>query len=320
MIKKYLEFIKENNEFNSLGEWVESLYSDEYVKNIVNRFISDITPDIKLSNAINLLDDNEKADIKAQIDEYKKNGIEDKDVDVLASAETELLESADSVLSGKGIFTSFLKSLTALGKKDTTPNKDKCPDDFLLYYFYENMNSEDVKSVFSRFKSLTRHIEHIDYAKNELDIYYGIKTDGLFEYGISYDDKQLTLGRFKLSQSIIKWLVQLDLKSASSLKKELVNLTYNDILLLGKIKNDMKEFMPGYHEKRAKPTLNDGKVISFGYYGLSGQWNGSTISIEDLSKLKGNFINFISNKKWFNKVLISVNSNNNYVFFNLKIK
>ena len=82
----------------------------------------------------------------------------------------------------------------------------------------------------------------------------------------------------------------------------------------------MKEFMPGYHEKRAKPTLNDGKVISFGYYGLSGQWNGSTISIEDLSKLKGNFINFISNKKWFNKVLISVNSNNNYVFFNLKIK
>jgi hypothetical protein len=41
---------------------------------------------------------------------YKKNGIEDKDVDVLASAETELLESTGSILSGKGIFTSFLKS------------------------------------------------------------------------------------------------------------------------------------------------------------------------------------------------------------------
>ena len=70
MIKKYLEFIKENKEdFNSLGEWVESLYSDEYIKNIVNRFLGEITPDIKLSNDINLLDSREQADIKKQIED-----------------------------------------------------------------------------------------------------------------------------------------------------------------------------------------------------------------------------------------------------------
>jgi hypothetical protein len=91
-----------------------------------------------------------------------------------------------------------------------------------------------------------------------------------------------------------------------SLKKELVNLTYNDILLLGKIKNDMKEFIPGYHEKRAKPTLNDGKVISFGYYGVSGNWIGSKISNENLDEMKSKFVSFISNKKWFNKVLIGL--------------
>jgi hypothetical protein len=31
MIKKYLEFIKEAK-FNTIGEWVESLYNDDYIK------------------------------------------------------------------------------------------------------------------------------------------------------------------------------------------------------------------------------------------------------------------------------------------------
>ena len=42
VIKKYLDFINESSDdFNSLGEWVESLSSDEYVMNIVNRYIND---------------------------------------------------------------------------------------------------------------------------------------------------------------------------------------------------------------------------------------------------------------------------------------
>ena len=318
MIKKYLDFIKENNEYNSLGEWVESLYDDEYVKNIVNRFISDITPDIKLSNAINLLDDREKADIKTQIEDYKKNGIQDKKPDVVVSTETELLESNEA-LSGKGIFTTFLKALTALGQKDTLPNKDMCPDDFLLYYFYKDMNSEDVKTIFNRFKSLTRFIEHIDYGKNEVNLYYGVKTDGLFEYGISYENKHLTLGRFKLTQSILKWMVQLDLKSASSLKKELVNLSYNDILLMGKIKNDMKEYLPGQHEKRAKATLNDGKVISFGYYGV-GKWDNGRLDEGELLNIKNNLSTFVLSKKWGSKVLISVKAQSFWLYVHIKIK
>ena len=72
MIKKYLEFINESElqDFNSLGEWVESLYDDEYVKNIVNRFLGDVSSDIRLSNAINTLDQSEQDYIKAQIDTY----------------------------------------------------------------------------------------------------------------------------------------------------------------------------------------------------------------------------------------------------------
>ena len=119
MIKRYSQFIKEDfSGFNSLGEWVESLIEDQYVKNIINRYTQDIDPEIELSNAINILDKRIQNEIKTQIENYLQNGIQEKEPEVLASTDLEMLgESA-----GKGIFTSFLKSLTALGQKETNPN------------------------------------------------------------------------------------------------------------------------------------------------------------------------------------------------------
>ena len=68
MIKRYLEFIKEDfNGFNSLGEWVESLMDDEYIRNIVARYTKDSDASIDLSNAINILDDNTKDEILSLI-------------------------------------------------------------------------------------------------------------------------------------------------------------------------------------------------------------------------------------------------------------
>ena len=58
------------NDFHSLGEWVESLIDDEYVKNIVARYTKESDPSVDLSNAINILDDNTKKEIKSQIDNY----------------------------------------------------------------------------------------------------------------------------------------------------------------------------------------------------------------------------------------------------------
>lgn len=319
MIKKYLEFIKENKEdFNSIGEWVESLYDDEYIKNIVNRFLGEITPDIKLSNAINLLDPREQADIKKQIEDYQQNGLQEHpEAKVSASTEVEDLLESEITMAGKGIFNSFLKALTALGQKNGQPTLDKSPDEFLLFYHYPKLISDDVKIVFSRFKSLSKYVEMIDYAKNEVDLYFGIKCDGKFEYGISYEES-LPIGQFKLSQSVIKWIVQLDLKSAASLKKELVNLSYQDIILLGKIKTDMKDFTPGYHEQRSKPTLVD-KVLSFGYYGI-GKWDNGKLDEGELFNIKGNFSNWILSKKWSDKVLISVKAQSFWLNIHIKLK
>ena len=42
MIKRYFEFIKEHSHDNqSIGEWVEELYNDDYIKNINEFFFSE---------------------------------------------------------------------------------------------------------------------------------------------------------------------------------------------------------------------------------------------------------------------------------------
>lgn len=321
MIKRYLDFIKEDyNGFQTLGEWVESLIDDEYVRNIVARYTKDSDPSVDLSNAINILDERIQQEIKSQIDNYLQNGIEEKEPQFLVSTDIEQLTEAladEITIAGKGIFTSFLKSLTSLGQKEGQPSFEKCPDDFLLYYHYPNLQSEIVKQIFSRFKSLTRYIDLVDYQKNEVDLYFGVKCDGQFEYGLHYDNN-VPIGRFKLSQSTIKWICQIESKSAASLKKELVNLTYSDILTFGKIKSDMASFQPGYFEKKLSPTIKD-RVISFGYYGI-GRWDNGKLDEGEFQNIKNNFTTWLLSKKWGSKVLISVKPMSFWVYLHIKLK
>ena len=323
MIKRYLQFIKENlNDFNSLGEWVESLIHDDYVRNIISRYTQDFDTSLEISNIINLLDEREQIEIKNQIERYLENGLTEPDeVDVLATTETEdLLESViegEISVAGKGVFSSFLKSLTALGQKESNPNWDKCPEDFLIYYHFELM-AEDVKLVFSRFKSLIRYESLIDWGRNEVDLYFGIKCNGQFEYGVSYEEGLKPIGQFKLSKTTMNWFLKLESQSARSLKKEIVNLSYSDILTLGKIKLDMKSFNPGYHEKKSFPTIRDG-VISFGYYGV-GKWDNGKLDEGELMNIKNNFTTWVISKKWGTKVLVSIKPESFWLWINLKLK
>lgn len=319
IIKRYLEFVNESKveDFNSLGEWIESLIDDEYVKNIVIRYTKDIDPTIRLANAINILDDDTKTEIKSQIKDYQKNGIQEKDPLVSASTDLETLTESEISSSGKGIFTSFLKCLTSLGQKEKEADWKNCPEDFILYYFFPNLESEVVKQIFSRFKSLSRYIDLIDYQQNQLNLYFGIKCDGQFEYGISYGN-QFPIGQFKTSKSVIKWICQLESKSASCLKRQIVNLNFNDLIILGQIKKDVETFNPGYYETKMKPIIND-RVISFGYFGI-GKWDNGKLDNGELENIKSNFSTFALSKKWGDKILISIKPESFWVKIHIKLK
>jgi hypothetical protein len=315
IIKRYLQFINED-ENTSLGQWISSLIEDEYVRNIVARYTQEIDPSIDLENAINLLDKRTQLEIKEQLEEYLQKGIEEKQPDILTSTDTEQLWESEITVAGKGMFASFLKSLTALGQKDCLPNWEKTPNDFLFYYHFSSLQSEIVKSVFMRFKSLSRYLDLIDYQQNEVSLYFGIKCDGNFEYGMCYDNL-LPIGQFKLNQSVIKWICQIESKSAHSLKKELVNLSLADVMTLGKIKLDMKGFNPGYHESKDVVKIQD-KIISFGYKGL-GKWDNGKFDEGEFMNIKNNFTTWLISKKWGGKVLISVPQPKSF-WFNLHIK
>ena len=339
MIKKFIEFIKENSEnetennFNSLGEWVEYLFDlykndDEKLSNlksILNREynikyqddLNDIKSDIRLANAINIIDDKTKSEMSSLISNFVKNGVEEKEPIVDFSTDIEDLNESDITMSGKNIFKSFLKCITALGKKDSKPNREICPDDFLLYYNYDDISSNDLKIIFKRFKSLQIYTDLIPYDLNLLSLYYGIKTDGQLEYGIK-TDKIIPIGLFKIGANSIKWLLSLDSKSLFFLKKDLVNWNSKELSILSKIKFDLNTYNPGFFDKKSHFIITD-KIITIGYYGI-GKWDNGKIDLGEFQNLKQNFNNWIITKKWFDKVKYNISSNSFWVYFNIKIK
>lgn len=113
-------------------------------------------------------------------------------------------------------------------------------------------------------------------------------------------------------------MVTLDSPSAHSLKKELISLDFNRLLLCGKIKDEMKKFNPGESQHKMKPTINGG-VITFGYYGV-GNWSNGQLNTEDLTSIKNNFMSFLSKYKWSEKIQISVTANQFWLYLNIKLK
>lgn len=313
MIKKYNQFIQESynqEEHNSIGEYIENLSKDDqFIRTLIGEYTKDIDPSISASNAINVLDDMDKLQLLKRV-ELHLNGHEG-DIDVSTSTPVDLVEES----YGKNILTTFMKCLTALGFKDNTPESKEIPAEFLIFFKFSGVDSSKIESVFKRFKSLSSI--KIDYTQPKMGLYFGIKNDGNFEYGYYYDEL-VSIGQFKLNKSTFNSLKLSDLKSASGLKKMLVNLNLSDILLMGKIKVEMDKFQPGYFEQKMVPFLND-RIMTFGFYGV-GKWDNGQLDEGELMNLKGNLRTFLSKYKWSEKIQISVVPSKFWVYINIKLK
>jgi len=80
----------------------------------------------------------------------------------------------------------------------------------------------------------------------------------------------------------------------------------------------MEQINPGYHERREKPFICD-KVITFTYYGL-GKYDSGKIDDQDFQNKKILFSNFISSKKWAQKVLFNLKSESFNMILKIKLK
>lgn len=316
MLKKYNQFIKESHQ--TLGEQIEALAKDnEYALNIISQYTQDIDPTIRLANAINLLDKHTQEFILKMILDNKNGDEIQKEPKVTAYTFSDLSES-QQVLGGKNLFKCFLKILTSLGQKNIQTDFKKTPDSFILIFKTESLNIKNIKSIMSRYQYFDTFINQIDYTQNESQLYYGITSNLNVQYGISNEEQILPFGEFKLTKGNFNYLLTLDSPSAISLKKHLINLDLNKLMLVSKIKNEMKNFRPGQSQHKTMPMIN-GDVITFGYYGI-GKWDNGKMDQSEVENIKQNFRNFLMPFKWSDKVQISVTCNDFWLYLNFKLK
>jgi hypothetical protein len=319
MIKSYLKFVNENyseDEHGTLGEYAEMLAKeDDYIKMIIGQMTGDIDPQIRLSNAVNLLDEFTKIELLKRIENYlqEKQG-ELKVSTVIDASKIKPMEVVTEAY-GQNILTTFFKCLTALGLKDNSPQTTDVPEEFLIFFKFTNLESSKIAGVFSRFTSLKSI--NIDYTNPNMGLYFGIKCDGNFEYGYYYD-QLIPIGYFQLKKSTYNSLKLSELKSTSGLKKSIATLSFEDIQLLSKIKTEMSQFNPGYFEQKMVPQLLD-RTITFGYLGL-GKWDNGQVDLGELENIKQNLKNFLIKFKWSDKILISVKPQNLWILIQIKLK
>lgn len=318
-IKKYNQFVTESRD-EELCNRVDRMMSDEDAARIINKYISEPEKHLTPGNAVNLLDDNSKASLNKELDDYENMGVVDKEPSVeftTVEPSIETFNESEITPGGKGAFSSFLKVMTALGQKDVVSNSSSCPEGFLLYYPSGLIETTIAKSVLARYKSLSRFVEDVDYSQNELRLYFGVRCDGDIEYG-SFAEDARPFGSFRLSTSTIKWLSGLDLRAAFSLKKEIVNLSPVDVKILGRIKSDMATYEPGYNEEKLSPSLTD-RIISFGFKGV-GKWDNGVLDQGEMENIKSNFTSWVMSKSWGDKVLVSIKAGSYWLYIHIKLK
>jgi len=316
MIKRYNQFISESfskEDHHSLGEYIEQLAeNDEFIQMIVGQMTGDIDSSIRMSNAINLLDDLQKIELLKRVENHL-NGVEGK-THVSATVDAKTVEPIDETY-GKNVLTTFFKCLTALGFKENAPQTNEVPTEFLMFFKLSGVDSSRIEGVFNRFKSLQSI--NVDYSHPTMGLYFGIKCDGNFEYGYYYDEL-IPIGQFKLTKSIYNQIKLSELKSASGLKKILVNLNFEDVVLMCKIKVEMDKFSPGYFEQKMVPQILE-RTMTFGFYGV-GKWDNGQLDAGEFENVKSNLKTFLMKYKRSEKIMISVQPSKFWVYIQIKLK
>ena len=79
MLKKYLQFIKENindieQQHHSLGEWIEELCDgNKEILELVRPYVDNTNPTVRISNTINVLESPDKNSIYKIVTDYLSN-------------------------------------------------------------------------------------------------------------------------------------------------------------------------------------------------------------------------------------------------------
>lgn len=306
-----MSIIKYNNflEKRSQDIWIEDQCNkDKNILKIVSEYLKDIDPKIRIFNAINTLELSDKNDMIKRINNYLNNVDNSDKFTVSANVETNINESY-----GENIFSSFLKVITGIGKKDIITNIDNCPDDFLFHIEYDNINVDQFKSVVNRFKSIQLFFDGKDI--KDINIYYGINTNGNLEYGFILNGKDERLGEFGITQRVLNSLKKSDLKSLSNFKSYIKDFSFIELKKLSHMKKSLLDFdhsMP-YSEKSKTKCID--KTLLKGF-----KINDDDLTDEEIEKYKNEFKKFVNTQKWMKNCQIKLINKRDWLYYCIKIK
>jgi len=312
-IKKFLKFLNENK----AEEIVKLAGEDSYSLDLISSYCVNVDTSVDLTSAVALLDEKTQDKILTLIKKYKFKRKEE-DPEVMANTDLNLLEESESVLAGKNLFTCFLKIFTALGYKNIQPSWDLTPNDFLIHYSTEEEDYLEVRTVTSRFKYLDQLLESLQSSTQRARLYFGLRTDLVIEYGITFQDSLHKIGEFRFIKGTYNSLLNSDYLALINFKSFISGLGFEKLKLMCKIKREMLNFNPGYFEEKLKPHIKD-EIITFGFYGI-GRWDNGVMDETEIESVKNKLKTFLIRFKWSQDIKLSVVGKNFWVYINIKIK
>lgn len=307
MILKYSIYESIYNDYiekhHSIGEWVESVsLGNDYLLKIVSNYINNYSTDIRISNAVNLLNNFDKKQLFYRIFNYLKKGESNKKPNVMTNV------YVNESLGGKNIFKTFLKCSTAL---KSTFNKE-IKNGYLFYYKTQNFDNNSVKLIFSRFISMSSYLNLISSSNF---LYYGITYDLKFEYGIC-NTNCFKIGTFPINVSTKRWILSLKSPSSKILKSDLLPIDVSEMLIFSKIVSVIDKF--NINPSKYKIYIKD-NILTYSCYGI-GKWEGSDMDLQSKENIKKSFNSFLLKQKWCDKILFNLTHHDYWVNFNIKIK
>lgn len=305
MILRWDNFIIESTfkecctESGTFGRWVEKqVEGNEYLSSIISPFITNIDPDIRLANAVDLLSEFDQKQIHLMITSEKEKKNEN---------------VSDANLGGKNIFKSFLKAAHSLGIGELDK---KTSADHIIYYESNSVNDDLLLQSFTRFRSL-----QILYKKTienqECRLFFGVDLSLNFTYGVYTVSGKVILGSFKFNKSSFDWIKSLGLSIISKFKMDIIELNWEDFSLLVKIAKFMQNYPLG--DKSKFNLVWSNYILTFSYYGVS-KWDNGVLDSGEYENIKTNLKTRLSSESWSKRILVNVNADDFYIRINFKLK
>jgi hypothetical protein len=303
-IYNFKNWISESKLIN-FSLWVSNLTEkDPSLLDIIDEYIEDKDPTIGLENLLDTLNSSQKENLRKRIED-KLSKDSPKQV-------TTSIQSIDPIRQ-KTLFKLFVKTLSFI---DGIEVEKKPKRDWLVYFTTKKIWREKLLNLSTRITSINQEVEKIPGDQKWVKAFWGVKNDGLFCYGFYTKSEFYPIQEVKFTGNFSRYISSLGAKILWEIKRDFMEVTPQNLLLLGKIKTSVDEFD---FPSSDKFSLWEKHLLHFSWYGL-GVWSSREIDTSSFEKIKEEIKEKLRSYRWSNKVKISLRAEEFWIHLYIQIK